>query len=75
MVEHGLWEGLASRCSTQVSGETEGLVDGQVSLDSEHGRSRALFFREHLSTTLVQTGVDTTDGILGALNFHYGEVC
>ena len=32
VVEHALWEGLASSVGPQVSGEAEGLVDRQVGL-------------------------------------------
>jgi len=35
MVEDGLREGLATSSGTEIGGETEGLVDGQVSLDVE----------------------------------------
>jgi hypothetical protein len=33
-----------------------------------------LFFAEHLSTTLVQTTINTTNGVFGALNFHYNQL-
>lgn len=68
MIEHTLGEGLASGMRAQLSVEAEGLGDGQVGLDGEHGSSGALLFREDLSTTLVETRVDTTDGVLGALD-------
>lgn len=68
MVEHHLGESLAGGVATELTVEAEGLRDGQVGLDSEHGGSWALLFAEHLSTTLVQARVDTTDGVLGTLN-------
>jgi hypothetical protein len=69
MVEHALGEGLAGGMRAELSVEAEGLGDREVSLDSEHGGSRALLLGEDLSTTLVQAAVDTTDGILWALDF------
>jgi hypothetical protein len=45
--------------------------DGQVGLDGEHRSSRSLLLGEHLTTTLVEHRVDTTDGIFGTLNFDY----
>ena len=68
VVEHGLREGLATGRLTEVAVEAERLHDGQVSLDGEHGRADALLFREDLATTLVQARVDTTDGVLRALD-------
>lgn len=38
VVEHGLGEGLSLCLATKIGGETEGLGDGEVSLDGEHGR-------------------------------------
>jgi hypothetical protein len=48
---------------------TEGLVDGQVSLDDEHGSSGCLGLLEDVSTTSVQDSVDSTDCVFGALKF------
>jgi hypothetical protein len=69
VIKHTLGESLARRLRAQVAIETEGLHDRQVSLDSEHWRSRPLLLAEHLSTPLVEGTVDTTDGGFGALNF------
>ena len=68
VVEHALWERLARRRSTELTVEAEGLHDGQVRLDSEHGRSGTLLFAEDLATTPVEDGVDTADSVLGTLN-------
>ena len=68
VIEDGLREGLALRVRAEVGGETERLVDGQVSLDREHRRSGALLLREYLAATLVEAGVDTADGVLRALD-------
>ena len=68
VVEHALWERLARRRSTELTVEAEGLHDGQVRLDSEHGRSGPLLLREDLATTLVEHRVDTTDSVLRALD-------
>ena len=68
MVEHHLRERLARRSSTELTVEAEGLHDGQVRLDSEHGRSGTLLFAEDLATTPVEDGVDTADSVLGTLD-------
>jgi hypothetical protein len=73
VIEHALGEGLSLSALSQIGSETEGLHDRQVRLHGEHGGTRPLLFREHLSTSFVEYGVDTTDGALGALNFDYGE--
>ena len=71
MVEHRLREGLSLSALSQIGGETEGLHDGQVSLYGEHGSTGPLLLREHLSTSLVEYGVDTANGVLRALDFDY----
>lgn len=53
----------------QIGGETERLVDRQVRLDDEHGRTGDLRFLEHVTTASVQHTVDTSDGGLGTLDF------
>lgn len=70
MVEHALGEGLAGGMGTELAVEAEGLSDGEVGLDCKHGGTRALLFAEDLPTTLVQTTVDTTNGIFGALDLN-----
>ena len=68
MIEHVLGERLTRRRRTELTVEAEGLHDRQVCLDSEHGGSGPLLLAEDLSTALVEDGVDTTDGVLGALD-------
>ena len=73
VVEHTLGERLTRRRSTEITVEAEGLSDGQVGLDCEHGCSNPLLLAEYLATTLVEHGVDTTDGVLRALNLDCKE--
>lgn len=68
VVEHGLRERLSGRRRAEITVETEGLHDRQVRLDREHGCSGTLLLGEDLATTLVERRVDTTDGVLRALN-------
>ena len=74
MVEDKLWESLTTGGGTEIGGETERFSDGQVGLDREHRRSRALFFREDLTTALVESGIDASNAAFGTLNFDY-EAC
>jgi hypothetical protein len=71
VVEHHLGEGLARRGGTKITVEAEGLHDGEVGLDGEHGCTNALLLAEDLSTFPVQAGVDTTNSILRALHLNY----
>ena len=68
VIEHALWEGLASGVGSQVSGEAEGLVDRQVGLDDEHRCSWSLSLLKHVSSPPVQDSVDTSNCVLWALN-------
>ena len=68
MVEHALWEGLSSSVGAEISGESEGLVDRQVSLDDEHWGSGDLGLLEDVSSSSVQHSVDTSNGGFWALN-------
>lgn len=68
VIEDTLGEGLSGGMRAELSVESEGLGDGEVSLDGEHGRSRALLLGEDLSTALVQATVDTADGVFWALD-------
>ena len=67
MVEHALGEGLSSGVGPEVGGEAEGLVDGQVGLDVEHGGAHDLGLLEHVATATVEDAVDAADGVLGTL--------
>lgn len=62
VIEHALRECLSTGVGSQIGGETERLVDGQISLDDEHGRTGDLRVLEHVSTASVQHTVDATDG-------------
>ncbi len=68
VIEDTLGEGLSGGMRAKLSVESEGLGDGEVSLDSEHGGTRTLLLGEDLSTTLVQATVDTADGVFWALD-------
>ncbi len=71
MVEDALREGLAARVRAQVGGEAERLVDGQVGLDHEHGRSDDLGLLDDHTSSSVQDTVDATDSGLWALIFFF----
>ena len=74
MIEHQLRERLSLRLRAKIRGETEGLADGQVSLDREQRCSRALLLAEDLASTPVEHGVDTADGVFRALDFHWVKI-
>ena len=67
VVEDALREGLSTGVGPEVGGEAEGLVDGQVGLDVEHGGAHHLGLLKDVATTTVQHTVDTADGVLGTL--------
>jgi hypothetical protein len=69
MIHYTLGEGLAGGMGAKFSVEAKRLIDGEISLDCEHRRSRPLLFAEDLTTTLVENAVDTTNGVLGTLYF------
>ena len=52
----------------EIGSEPERLADRQVSLDREHRCSGALLLGEYLTTALVKDRIDTTDGVLRALD-------
>lgn len=68
MVEDGLREGLTTGGLAEISGETEGLVDGQVGLDVEQRSTGALLLSVDVTTTAGKDTVDTTHGLLGNLD-------
>jgi len=51
-----------------VSGETERLVYREVGFHDEHGRTGRLGFFEYVTPSLVEYSVDTSDGVLWALD-------
>ncbi|GIX64180.1 uncharacterized protein BcabD6B2_36150 [Babesia caballi] len=68
VVKHTLREGLAGGAGTKGSGETETLRHGQVGLDlNERGASPVLLV-EDVTTTLVQSAVHTSHGVLRAVD-------
>lgn len=68
MVEDGLGEGLTTGSGTEVRGETEGLVDGQVGLDVEQRSTGTLLLGVDVTTTAGKDTVDTTHSLLGNLD-------
>lgn len=68
VIEDGLGEGLATGGGTQIGRETEGLVDGQVSLDHEQRGTGALLLSVDVTTTAGKDTVDTTHSLLGNLD-------
>ena len=67
MVEYALGEGLATGVGPEVSCEPEGLVDGQVGLDDEHGGAGGLCLLEHVTSPPVEHTVDSSNCVLRAL--------
>jgi len=68
VIEDGLREGLATGGGAQIGGETEGLVDGQVSLDHEQRSTGALLLGVDVTTAAGEDTVDTTHSLLGNLD-------
>lgn len=68
MVEDGLGEGLAGSVGAEIGVETEGLLDGQVSLDVEQRSTGALGLLEDVTSPAGKDTVDTTHGLLGNLD-------
>ena len=68
VVEHALREGLAAGVGPQVGREAEGLVDGQVRLDHEHGGAGGLGLLEHVASPSVEHTVDAAHSVLGTLD-------
>ena len=70
MVEHTLGEGLSGSMRPQFSIKSKGFGDREVCFNREHWRSWPLLLAVHLTTSLVEAAVNTTDGIFRALNFN-----
>ena len=60
VIEDGLGEGLATGSGTEIGRETEGLVDGQVSLDHEQRGTGTLLLSVDVTTAAGEDTVDTT---------------
>ncbi|KAH3663650.1 hypothetical protein OGAPHI_005051 [Ogataea philodendri] len=70
VVEDHLWESLTTGSLSQITSETEGLIDRQVSLHSEQWSTWSLFLRDNLTSLSVQNRVDTTNSVLWTLNLN-----
>jgi len=70
MIEHALWEGTARGGCSESLGETEGLSDWQVCLHVDEWSSRDWLFSNDNTSTLGEALVDSTDGIIWALDFN-----
>lgn len=68
VIEDGLGEGLATGSGAEIGRETEGLVDGQVSLDHEQRSTRTLLLGVDVTTAAGEDTVDTTHSLLGNLD-------
>ncbi len=68
MIEHVLGESLSAGRGAEVCVESEGLHDGEVSLDCEHGCTRPLLLGDDLTTALVEHRVATTDRVFRCLD-------
>lgn len=65
MIEDALREGLAGSEGSEMSGETEGVSDGEVSFDIEEGSSHDGVFGEDDSSSLREALVDTVHDVVG----------
>lgn len=68
MVEDQLREGLTGSVRSEIGGETERLVDGQVSLDVEQRSTDTLVLLEDVTSPAGKDTVDTTHSLLGNLD-------
>jgi hypothetical protein len=68
MVEDELRESLSGGVGTEIGGETERLVDGEVSLDVEQRCSDTLVLLEDVTTAAGKHTVDTTHSLLRNLD-------
>ena len=66
--EDTLRESLTGGLRAEISGETEGLLDGKVGLDVVERSTHALLLEVDVTTTTVEARVDSSDGILRALD-------
>lgn len=70
VIEDGLGEGLTTGGGSEIGVETEGFGNGQVCLHGVHGCTNSLFGREDVTSSDVQTRVDTTLSRFRALDFN-----
>ncbi|GFE55699.1 elongation factor 2, putative [Babesia ovis] len=70
VVKHTLWEGLTRGAGTKGGSETETLGDREVSLDLNKRGTSSVLLVEDVATTLVESAVYTTYGILWTVDIH-----
>lgn len=70
MVENRLRESLTTGGRAEISRETEGFVDRQISLDVEQRGTRALLFSEDMATPPGESTVDTAHGLFRNLDLN-----
>src|SRR3989338_10016146 len=68
MIEDALSEGLATSVGAEISGEAEGLGDGEVGTDVVDGGAGAVFFTDDDTTAASEDTVDATHGVLDGLD-------
>src|SRR3989338_7599637 len=73
MIEDALSEGLATSVGAEISGEAEGLGDGEVGTDVVDGGAGALAFTHDDTTTASEDTVDASHGVLYCLNIDLEE--
>ena len=70
MIEDALREGTTGGGGTESLSETKGLSDGQESLHvDKRGSGNGVLLIDN-TTTLGEALVDTTDGVIGALDLN-----
>jgi hypothetical protein len=68
VIEHALWESLATSGGTEVASETERFGDWEEGLDNVHWRAVNRLFGHDHTTLSVEGTVDTANGDFWALN-------
>lgn len=69
MIEEALRESLTLSETSEMSGETEGFSDREVSFNDRHRSSGNLLFFVDDTSSLIETVVNTTHSILRSSNF------
>ena len=70
MVEHTLWEGTSRGGSSEGLGESKGLSDWKVSLEVDKWGSLNWILTNNHTSSLGETLVNSTDGIIWALDLN-----
>ncbi len=68
MIKDALREGLSGSEGSEMCSETEGLRDGEVSLDVEEGSTRNTFFRKDHTSSLGEDLVNTVHDVIRSRN-------